>query len=230
MDPRTMSVHWLIALFHAVMALLVAAIAAYSGWQAASADNAALWLVGGGVAGIVVAAGSWAVLDRILAQRQFDHRHLPARPEFYDFDLLNQPAHAEEFDGRPLKSLRYVVFDTETTGLRPSDGDEIISIAGVPVVDGRVCAERAFSRLVNPRRKIPLGSVRFHGITDAMVADEAPAWRQQSVDLAAACRDRGVDCTFMNVPDAHRFSVPYALADPEAPLCRAVLAQMDLVQ
>ncbi len=175
MNPRTMNVHWLIALFLAAMALLVAAIAGYAGWRAASADTAAPWLVGGGVAGAVVAAAFWALLDRILTRREFDHRHLPARPEFYDFDLLNQPAHGAEVDGRPLKSLRYVVFDTETTGLRPSGGDEIISIAGVSVVDGRVREEQAFSRLVNPLRQIPRGSVRFHGITDDMVADEAPA-------------------------------------------------------
>ena len=104
MNPRTMNVHWLIALFIAAMALLVAAISAYSGWRAANADNAAFWLVGGGVADVVVAAGFWAVLDRILMQRQFDHRHLPARPEFYDFDLLNQPAHADEF-GCPSHKL-----------------------------------------------------------------------------------------------------------------------------
>ena len=66
MHPRTMSVHWLIALFIAAMALLVAAIAAYSGWRAANADNAAIWLVGGGVAGAVVAAGARQSVDFLL--------------------------------------------------------------------------------------------------------------------------------------------------------------------
>ena len=208
MDPRTMNVHWLIGLFIGATALLVAAIAAYSGWRAGSADNAALWLVAGGVANFAVAAGFWALLDRILAQRQFDHRHLPARPEFYDFDLLDQPTHAHELDGRPLKSLRYVVFDTETTGLRPSDGDQIIAIAGVPVVDGRVCAEQPFSRLVNPQRKIPRGSVRFHGITDAMVADEAPAtvvlpaFRDFVGDAVLVAHNAAFDMKFLKLKEA----------------------------
>ena len=50
MNPRTMSVHWLIALFLAGVALAVRVIAAYSGWRAASADNAVPWLVGALVA------------------------------------------------------------------------------------------------------------------------------------------------------------------------------------
>jgi DNA polymerase III subunit epsilon len=207
MNPRTMSVHWLLALFMAAMAIVVAAIAAYAGWRAAGAEGAVLWLIGGGMAGVAVVTGFWIVLDRILIQRQFDHRHLPARPEFYDFDLLNQPAHGDEFDGRPLKSLRYVVFDTETTGLRPSEGDEIISIAGVAVIDGAVQTDQSFSRLVDPRRTIPPGSTRFHGITDDMVAGEAtaaevlPAFRDFVGDAVLVAHNAAFDMKFLKLKE-----------------------------
>ncbi len=114
------------------------------------------------------------VLDRALVGRAFDKRDLPARPEFYDYDLPQAPLHIEEMSGKPLRALTFTVFDTETTGLRPSQGDEIISIAGVRVADGAVRPEDSFEALVDPGFPVPKPSIRFHGLTDEMLAGKPP--------------------------------------------------------
>ena len=142
------------------------------------------------VAGIAGAAafGGWLVLDRLLVKRERHEMHLPARPEFYDFEMFNQPMHMEELGGKALKDLTFVVFDTETTGLEPSRGDEMISIGGVKVADGQVQAGQSFDRLINPGRHIPKRSIRFHGITDDMVK-EAPGAGPVLADFKAFAGD-----------------------------------------
>jgi len=153
--------------------------AAFAAVAAVASGIIALVAAAGGVtwlpllAFLVVAGLIWYLLDRLLVARERDHRALPSRPEFYNFDELNPPMHVEEVGGKALKQLTYVVFDTETTGLKPSAGDEIISIAGVRVADGRVDEANPFSRLVDPGKPIPKESIRFHGITDDMVKGEA---------------------------------------------------------
>jgi DNA polymerase-3 subunit epsilon len=69
----------------------------------------------------------------------------------------------------PLDAQRYVVFDLETTGLKPSRDDAIVQIGAVRLDGGTEAA--CFATLVHPGRRIPPVASRYHGITDEMVCD-----------------------------------------------------------
>lgn len=165
-----------------------------------------LWIALAALAAALAAL--WFAGDRFILARRHDHRSLPARPEFHGGRDLGRPSHADELDGRTLAELRYVAFDTETTGLRPSDGDEIISIAAVRCSRGEVDEAGAFSRLVNPGRPIPRASIRFHGITDEMVAGEAPvgdvlpAFHAYAGDAVLVAHNADFDMTFLRLKEA----------------------------
>lgn len=96
--------------------------------------------------------------------------HPAPRSAVYDFDLLSK-ARTEGVAERKLSDLAFVVFDTETTGLLPSKGDEIVQIAAIRCLNGKCVTGETFESLVNPGRSIPAAASAIHHITDEMVAD-----------------------------------------------------------
>ena len=91
------------------------------------------------------------------------------RPVFYEFDLFDADSQSTEFDELPLDQLSFVAFDTETTGLAPSEGDEIISLGAIRIVNGKLRREEVFDQLVDPRRSVPLESLKIHEIYPEML-------------------------------------------------------------
>jgi DNA polymerase III epsilon subunit family exonuclease len=63
-----------------------------------------------------------------------------------------------------IKEAEFVVFDVETTGLKPEQGDKICEIGAVKVKGSKVVS--SFTTLVNPQRPMPIGASSIHGITE----------------------------------------------------------------
>ena len=135
-------------------------------------------------------------------------RHHDSRPEFYDFDLFQVSDAGHALDDRPLSSLIYTVFDTETTGLNPSGGDEIIQMGAARIVNGKLLRQESFEQLVDPQRMIPAVTIPIHGITQDMVRGQPtigevlPAFHVFAQDTVLVAHNAAFDMKFLQLKEA----------------------------
>lgn len=132
---------------------------------------------------------------------------LGSRPEFYDFDLFQIAEGHQNLDERLLKNLSFTVFDTETTGLNPSQGDEIIQIGATRIVNSRVLRQDAFEQLIDPGRIITAASVAIHGIAPDMVkgqpriAQVLPSFHAYASDTVLVAHNAAFDMRFLQLKE-----------------------------
>ncbi len=70
--------------------------------------------------------------------------------------------------------MREIIFDTETTGFRPEEGERIIEIGAIEF-ENRVETGRTFHEYINPEgRKVDPGAFRVHGISNEFLNDKKP--------------------------------------------------------
>lgn len=92
----------------------------------------------------------------------------------FDFHLFDERTRTTDPRLLPLTRLTCTVVDTETTGLDPTGGDEIIAIGAVRVVNGRILHREIFDSFVRPRRPISAEAQAIHGISAEMLRAEPP--------------------------------------------------------
>lgn len=130
-----------------------------------------------------------------------------SRPEYYDFDLFKWSEKSHALDDRLLTELTYTVFDTETTGLNPSQGDEIIQIGATRVVNGKMLRQESFEQLIDPRRKLTPESIPIHGIQPEMLVGQPtidkvlPAFHAFAADTVLIAHNAAFDMRFLQLKE-----------------------------
>jgi DNA polymerase-3 subunit epsilon len=139
-----------------------------------------------------------------------------ARPEYYDFDLFKFQNTGIDLDCK-LSDLAYTVFDTETTGLDPTGGDEIIQIGAARLLNNRLLRRENFDQLVDPERPLRPEGIPIHGITEDMVRGQPtidvvlPAFHAFCSDTVLVAHNAAFDMRFLELKEERtklRFGQP----------------------
>ncbi len=104
--------------------------------------------------------------------------------------------------------MREICLDTETTGLDPKNGDRVVEIACVEIIN-KVRTGKFFHTYINPRRDMPDEAFRIHGISTEFLKDK-PIFNHIASDFLEFIKDSKIvihnaafDLKFLN----HELSV-----------------------
>ncbi|HKX78588.1 MAG TPA: DNA polymerase III subunit epsilon [Novosphingobium sp.] len=99
--------------------------------------------------------------------------------------------------------MREIIFDTETTGLDPRNGDRMVEIGCIEVMN-RVPSGKTFHAYFNPERDMPVEAEAVHGLSATFLADK-PRFAERAVELLEFIADSpmvahnaGFDFAFLN--------------------------------
>ena len=116
--------------------------------------------------------------------------------------------------------MREIVLDTETTGLDPANGDRIVEIGCLELVN-HLPSGRQFHKYINPQRDMPVEAERIHGLSEeflklhGLFADIVDEFQEFIADSPLIIHNATFDMRFINAE--------FALLSREAlPMSRTV--------
>ena len=98
---------------------------------------------------------------------------------------------------------REIVLDTETTGLSAENGDKIVAVGAVELIDGKQTG-KTFYEEINPLRSVPPEISDIHGLTDERLKDKpvfpqiAPSFLDFIGDSPLIIHNASFDTAFLN--------------------------------
>lgn len=99
--------------------------------------------------------------------------------------------------------MREIVLDTETTGLDPINGDRLVEIGCVEVVN-HIATGETYHQYVNPKRDMPAGAFAVHGLSEEFLSGH-PVFKDVVDDFLAfigndplVIHNAGFDMGFIN--------------------------------
>jgi DNA polymerase III subunit epsilon len=84
-------------------------------------------------------------------------------------------------------SMREIVLDTETTGLDPLNGDRVVEVGCIELVN-RIPSGQTFHVYFNPERGMPAEAFAVHGLSEEFLKDK-PFFAEKADDLIAFLGD-----------------------------------------
>ncbi len=105
--------------------------------------------------------------------------------------------------------MREIIFDTETTGLDPKNGDRLVEIGCIEMVN-RVSTGQTFHAYFNPQRSMPAEAEAVHGLSETFLADKP---------LFAACAEQLLEFLDDSPLVAHNASFDFGFLNTELTLC-----------
>jgi len=89
-----------------------------------------------------------------------------------------------------LKLTRQIILDTETTGLHPNQGDRLVEIGCIELINRRQTSNHLHF-YINPERSMPEAAAAIHGLRDDFLKDK-PVFADVAHEISAFIQDAEV--------------------------------------
>ena len=86
--------------------------------------------------------------------------------------------------------LREIVFDTETTGLNPKEGDKLVEIGAIELIN-HIPTGRTYHQYINPMRDMPEEAFKVHGLSNEFL-NNYPKFSDIAKDFLLFVGDDGI--------------------------------------